>query len=373
LKDNPKLKKALLDDALTASLKLNQLDRTKAALAAFQALASGEGDGAGQEEILVQLDGFIRPQMDDLRRRGDPEAVKKAKDSFTKLVDEQLKAVPPDKSTNRLKFITARLDASLDKHKEAADLLGTLPDPKPLADAINENKEEGLFRAGRILLIRELRLTGDPAKARKLMDAIPTDKEKKEWGAGNVDVRIENIRLLGAEGKPGDAAVRANALVKLLLPKIASDNQLKRSYQECYLLLVENAYRQAQLQSDKDKAAKGVKDAAELIVDLEKRQLGFGDEGTRRGYQDLLDAEPALKAAYLDACVAGAEGALKQSQSAKEAAQREHSLQEAAALVGEAEKLWPDFGGADPKKRFAELLAKDDLKKAYEQFKGGDR
>ena len=75
---------------------------------------------------------------------------------------------------------------------------------------------------------------------------------KTGWGRKKVDALVENVELLGAEGKNKEAAEFANALIQKLLAKIDADPRMKEIYLQCYYLMVENAYRQAQKLKDKD-------------------------------------------------------------------------------------------------------------------------
>ena len=105
---------------------------------------------------------------------------------------------------------------------------------------------------------------------------------------------MENAELLGAEGNHKEAAEFANALIQKLLPRIDSDNKTKEIYFQCYYLMVENVFHQAQKLKDKapDKYAKGVTAAVTLAVDLAKKQAGFVNDATRNRFRDLMDAEP---------------------------------------------------------------------------------
>jgi hypothetical protein len=373
LQNNPSLKKGLLDGALRASLQTNQLERTKAVLAAFKATSGGdEGDEAGAAAVLSQLAAFIRLQMDDLRKKGDDDAVEKARKTLVEIVDAQLKPLQGDKLTPKLRYLAATLESSLDKHKEAIELLRQLPDPKPEADAAKQAPEEALYRFGRILLIRELRTNKELDEAEKAIKALEGSKDKPTWGTNDVDLKIERIELLAAQGHFGAAATQANALSKQLLPSIEKQAKLKDYYFHCYYLMVENAFRAAKAlaEKDKEKGAKGVKTAAELTFDLNRKQLGFGDDVTRKRFQDLFDDEPEFKRAYLDAFFGGVEAAVKQAQ--KDTTQKDKAVGELALILVEMEKLWPDYGGEAAKKRFAETLAGDaDLKAAYERQKAG--
>ena len=172
--------------------------------------------------------------------------------------------------------------------------------------------------------MRERRLGGEKEEARKVMDAI-MNPPKTAWGRKKVDALMENAELLGAEGNNKQAAEFANALIQKLLPRIDSDNRTKEIYLQCYYIVVENVYRQAQKLKEKapDKYAKGVTTAATLAVDLAKKQAGFVNDATRNRFRDLMDAEPELKAAFVNADVAALETAAKQADAVKDKSPRQ--------------------------------------------------
>lgn len=179
--------------------------------------------------------------------------------------------------------------------------------------------------------------------------------------------------MLGAEGKNKDAAEFANALIQKLVGRIDTDPRMKEVYLQCYYLMVENAYRQAQKLKDKapEKYARGVKISANLAVDLAKKQDGFVNDATHGRFRDLMDAEPDLKDAFVDAYVTALEDGMKEADAIKDKGMRDKAVSDEAALVADLEKLWPDFGGDAAKGRVTTLLGNEaDLKAAYDQLKG---
>ena len=369
LKNNLPLARGILDNALRATIQLGKLDRTPVVLNCYKELAQGDAADAGAAEVLKQLVVFIPPQLEELKRKKDDAALKKAQDTFGKILEETIKPLTGDKLTPKLIYFTAQIYSSIDRHKEAADLLDKVPEPAKDAP----KPDVDLFETVRVLYVRERRLNGETDVARKAMDAIMGDPKSPGWGRKKVDALTENVELLGAEGKNKEAAEFASALIQKLLAKVNADPRMKEIYLQCYYLMVENAYRQAQKLKDKDAAkyAKGVKTAAGLAVDLAKTQSGFVNDATRGRFRDLMDAEPDLKEAFVDAYVTAVETAMKEAGGVKDKGMHDKAVSDVAALVVDLEKLWPDYGGDAAKARVTTLLGNEtELKAAYDQSKG---
>ena len=368
LKNNLPLARGILDNDLRATIQLGKLDRTPVVLNCYKGLATGDAADAGAAEVLKQLVVFIPPQLDDLKRKKDDAALKKAQETFGKILDDTIKPLTGDKLTPKLKYFTAQIYSSMDRHKDAADLLDQVAEPAKDAP----KSDVDLYQTVRVFYARERRLNGETNVARKAMDVIMGDP-KTGWGRKKVDALVENVELLGAEGKNKEAAEFANALIQKLLSRVDSDPKMKEVYLQCYYLMVENAYRQAQKLKDKDatKYDKGVKIAANLAVDLAKKQSGFVNDATRARVRDLMDAEPDLKAAFVGAYVASLESGYKEADPIKDKGMRDKAISDVAAMIADLEKLWPDYGGDAAKEKVTALLANNaDLKAAYDQTKG---
>ncbi len=161
-------------------------------------------------------------------------------------------------------------------------------------------------------------------------------------------------------------------MIQKLLSRIDSDNRTKEIYLQCYYIVVENVYRQAQKLKDKapDQYAKGVTKAATLAVDLARKQAGFVNDATRSRFRDLMDAEPELKDAFVKADLAALESAAKQAEAVKDKSAHDKAVSDVASMVVDLEKMWPDYGGEDAKGRVTTLLGNAELKAAYDQQKG---
>ena len=368
LKNNPPLARGILDHDLRATIQLNKLDRTPVVLNCYKQLATGDSADAGAAEVLKQLVVFIPPQLEELKRKKDEAGLKKAQETFGKILEETIKPLTGAKLTPKLIYFTAQIYSSMDRHKDAADLLDKVPEPPKDAPKTDVD----LYQMVRVQYVKERRLNGELEEARKAMTAI-MGEPKTGWGRKRVDALVEDVALLGAEGKNKDAAEFANALIQKLLGRIDTDPRMKEVYLQCYFLMVENAYRQARKLKDKEpeKYAKGVKMAAALAVALAKRQDGFVNDATRGRFRDLMDAEPDLKADFVDGYVTAIEDGMKEADAIKDKGMRDKAVSDVAALVADLEKLWPDFGGDAAKGRVTTLLgAEADLKAAYDQLKG---
>ena len=368
LKNNLPLVRGILDNDLRATIQLNKLDRTPVVLNCYKQLATGDAADAGAAEVLKQLVVFIPPQLEDLKRKKDEAGLKKAQETFGTILEKTIKPLTGDKLTPKLIYFTAQIYSSMDRHKDAADLLDKVPEPAKEA----AKTDVDLYQTVRVQYAKERRLNGELEEARKAMTAIMGDP-KTGWGRRKVDALVENVELLGAEGKNKDAAEFANALIQKLLGRIDTDPRMKEIYLQCYYLMVENAYRQAQKSKDKapDKYAKGVKTSAALAVDLAKRQGGFVNDATRGRFRALMDAEPDLKDAFVETYLTALESGAKGADAIKDKGMRDKAVSDVAALIADLEKLWPDYGGDAAKGRVAALLGNGaDLKAAYDQMKG---
>jgi hypothetical protein len=308
--------------------------------------------------------------LEELKHKSGEEAQKNlanAKEKFGVILEETIKPLTGDKLTPKLIYFTSQIYSSMDNHKAAAELLEKVAEPAK--DAAKTDLD--LYQMARVMLVRERRLNGETAEARKVMDGV-MGPPKTGWGRRKVDALTENVELLGAEGKNKEAAEFANALIQKLLPRIDSDNKTKEIYLQLYYLVVENVFHQAQKLKEKapEKYAKGVTTAATLAVDLTKKQAGFVNDATRNRFRDLMDAEPDLKDAFVKADVTALESAAKQADDVKDKSAHDKAVSDVASMVVDLEKMWPDYGGDSAKDRVTALLGNAELKAAYDQQKG---
>ncbi len=290
-KNNLPLVTALLSMDLRANVQLGQIDRALVAIEALQGLSEVEG---GSLTLLRQLSALIKNQIEELTKKEDRDNLQKAKAGFagilTKLTAQQGQPTP------EFILLLAQNYCSLAEYDKAIEQLEKLPAPTPGVQ--NPDDKEKLHRAARILLIRALRLHKETAKANKLLDEIMGPKDKRDWGARNVDALLEKVQLLEDAKDYDQAATLANNLVKQLHTRADKDNVMKERYLEFYYHVAYCFVKHAQSLSDRAKAEQHYKSAAAQIVELEKKWPGFGSDVSAKRFQELLDREPALKAQY---------------------------------------------------------------------------
>jgi hypothetical protein len=292
LKKNAQLGMAILSMDLKSNVQLNRTDRTQAVLKTLQELSAEGGAEAGVTGILKQLVGLIRGQLDELRKKGDKANFQKAVAGYSAVLDGLIKQQP--KPTPEFVFLLARAYAEMEQHGKAAGLLEKVPEPAAGA-APNELK---YHHAVRLMLARELRLGKELEKAEKVLDEIVGTKEKPGWGARDLEALKERGQLLEAQGKYVAAFNLWSALVRQLVKQANTDNAKKEHYLECYYHMTWCLYKHGQGLDDPGKKAKSVQEAAQQIVQVERRWEGFGSDASKRRYAELLNAEPALKEAY---------------------------------------------------------------------------
>ncbi len=293
LKKNAQLGMAVLSMDLKSNVQLNHIARTQAVLKALQELsAEGGGAEAGAVGILKQLVGLIRGQLDELRRRDDQAGFRKAVEGYSAVLDGLVKQ--QKEPTPEFVFLLARAYAEMGQHGKAAGLLDKVPEPKAGAPA-NEVK---FHHAIRLTLARELRLNKEVDKAEKVLEEITGTKEKPGWGARDLEALKERGHLLEAREKYAAAFQLWAQLVRQLVKQASTDNAKKEHYLECYYHMTWCLYKHGQGLDSPEKKAKATRDAAQQIVQVEKRWEGFGSDASKKRYTDLLNAEPALKEAY---------------------------------------------------------------------------
>jgi tetratricopeptide (TPR) repeat protein len=284
---NTKLGSALLSMALRANVQLGKMDRAQVALQAIEKLAAESGGKDAATDVLRQLGVVIREQMQEVRKKGDEDDVKKVVSGFSTILEGLTKA--QTQPSPEFSMLLAQNLSSLGQHDKAVAVLEKIPPAEG---------EDKAYRTSRLLLVRELRQAKQFDKASPMLDEIIGTKEKPGWGQRNVDALMERVFLLEDAGKYFQAANLASTLVRQLGPKAATDNTLKEKYLETYYHLVRCFYKHARGMDDKTKRAKGVKDAAVLMQRLEKAWENFGGEASKARFQDLLDQEAELKDAY---------------------------------------------------------------------------
>lgn len=278
LKKNLQLGSALMSMDLRANVQLGKLDQVELVLRALQALTAEGDDKGGTAKILQTLVYLIKQQIDELDKKGDQENRAKAVTGFTKILDKV--AEKPDKLETNSRMLLAQCYGNMGEHKKAAGLLEPIATPT----------EKG----AQLLYARELRQAKEVDKARRLVDEIT---KGAGWGARNIDALLEDVALLEEEGKYGPAAIKADKLVKQMLPNITKDNNIKEKYFEAYFHVVYSFVKHGQAQPDSAKKDENLKRAALQTIDLEKKWPNFGGDASAKRFNDLLNKEADFKAA----------------------------------------------------------------------------
>jgi tetratricopeptide (TPR) repeat protein len=302
--ENQQLGNVLLGMALRANIQLGKLDNARPVIPLLRELAKKGGGEAGAVTTLRQLQAIVYKQMEEIDKKKDEAALTKMKAGFTTILDDLTKQEV--KPSAEFTFALAQNYSLMGEHKKAAELLEKAPAPaKDNPQALKQHQ------AIRLLFVRQLRLSEQLDKAKPILfDEIIGTKEQPGWGIRNIDALKERVYVMEADGNFAGAAVQANTLVQNLVKKAPTDNALKEQYLECYYHVVYSFLMHGKNQSDAANRAKTIKKAAEQIIALEKRWMGFGSDASEKRFKELLDKELELKQVYeeLKKAEAGAAG-----------------------------------------------------------------
>ncbi len=273
---------------LRANVQLNNMERARAAVKALQALQADKG-ADNSSAILSPLVNLITQQIEELRKKGDKESLQKAQAGFTALLNEV--AGSQKKPTPKLAYLLARCYAAMDEHKKAADLLETFA-------AESEAKDAREHHAIQLLLVQEYRQLKEPDKARQLLDEILKGKGGKPgWGAKNLDAQKMRVLLLEDREDYANAARLCDSYINQLVRRL-DDNKLKEYYFDFYYHLIYCILKHGQRMDNTEKKVKAIRDAAQRLISLEKRQGGFGNEESKKRFDELLEKETDLREQY---------------------------------------------------------------------------
>jgi outer membrane protein assembly factor BamD (BamD/ComL family) len=279
MKKNLQLGSTLLNMDLRANVQLGRLEKVEPIIKAIQSLTA-EGDApGGAAKILQTLVYVIKQQIDELDKKGDQANKEKAVAGFTKLLDKVVDK--PDKLEMQPRLLLAQCYANMNQHAKAAALLEKVATPAE--------------KSAQFLYARELRLAKDLEKARQVVGEILGTAKAPGWGARNVDALIEEVALTEDEGNFDKAALKANDIVRRLLPNITRDNALKEKYFEAYYHVVYAFVKYAQSLSDPAMKEKSLRQAAFQAIELDKKWPNYGGEASAKRFNELFAAEPEFK------------------------------------------------------------------------------
>lgn len=287
IKQNLQLGSALFGMALQANIQTGEIEKARKVLKALGYL-SADSDSSGSNVLLLQLNALIRDQVQELRKKNDAKALETSIKGFTILLDDVVKQ--QKKLPNDLVRLVALNYSTMGLNDKALGLLKTAEKPKDDADA----KAKGLYQGIELQMLKELRALKQFDEANKAMEVIMGTTKAPNWGAKNVDALLERVKLLQAQEKYGVASTQANQLVKQLVGKSASDNQIKEKYLEAYYLMVLNHYKFGQTQTDVAKKSSYISIAASFINNLQVSNPDYGSVDSKKRFEDLLSVEKEL-------------------------------------------------------------------------------
>lgn len=291
IKANPQLGSALFGMALRANIQIGDIEKSRKVLKALSYL-SADADASGSNVLLLQLNALIRDQIQELRKKNDAKALETSKKGFTVLLDDVVKQ--QKKLSNELIRLVALNYSTMELNAKALELLKSAEKPKDDSDP----KAKALYQGIELLMLKEYRILKQFDEANKLMDSVMGNAKTPGWGAKNIDALLERIRQLEAQDKYGNASSQANALVKQLVTKSASDNQVKEKYLEAYFHTVYALYKYGLQQTDAAKKASYVNNAATLISNLVNSNPDFGSVDSKKRFDELLASEKELNDAF---------------------------------------------------------------------------
>jgi tetratricopeptide (TPR) repeat protein len=293
LQKNQQLGTALLILGLRSNIQLGKVDRTDAVLDVLDKVSGEGGDTTGVFKLMAFL---IRGQIDELRKKGDKDALDKAVKGYTAILDKRVKK---QKSTTP-DFLRVLADcySNMEEHEKAAAELEKVEAPK---SAKPGSPEEALYRRVQTELIRELRLTltpGNLQKARQLMDGIMGTAKQPGWGRRDLLALKEQGGLLEAEEKFNEAFAVWSDLTKRLAREAPKGGAVREHFFESNFHLV---YCIVKIGLAKPAAAerdKYLKLAAQRTAEFEKSWEDFGSEASKRRFVELMAQEPGFKQEY---------------------------------------------------------------------------
>jgi hypothetical protein len=302
LQKDTQLAPKLLSTALRANLQVGKIDRTETVLEILNKVTA-EGDAASSNNTLRLLAFLIRGQVEEVRKKGDQEALDKAIKGYSTILDKQIAKQKGELKPDFIRVL-AECYSSMGEHARAAGVLSKVPEPRGKVSP----DEEKMHWAIQLLTIRELRQSKTPAdikKARALMDKIrgpepkPKSKTKPGWARTNLDALKEHGNLLEAEEKWPDAFQNWASLVRQLARHAQKGGQPKEHYLECYYHMVECYVKIGAGKASKTDRDKFLRQAAQQVVQLE-RNWGedFGSEASKKRFTELLGRDAGLKEHY---------------------------------------------------------------------------
>ncbi len=293
LQKNQQLASALLILALRSNVQLGKIDRTDLVL---DVLDKVSGEASSATNVLKLLAFLIRGQIDELRKRGDKDALAAAIKGYGAILDKRVK--PQKDVTAEFVRVLADCYSSMEEHAKAAEELAKVPEPKAARPGSDEERH---YRRVQLDLVRELRLTKEPdnlKKARQMMDGFLGEVKKPGWGRRDLLALKEQGQLLMAEEKYKEAFDQWADLTRRLAKDAPKGGAVKEHYLECYYHMIVSYLKQGQTKAGQKERDGYLRTAALQIAGLEKSWEDFGSEGSKKRFAELLAQEPALREQY---------------------------------------------------------------------------
>lgn len=291
LKGNLNLANAILNLEMKASIGQNQLDRTRRAVQAYQVLNDEGGD---VPPVLKQLVGLIRGQIDELRKKGDPDALGNAVLGFSAILDDLTKK--QDKASAEFFLLTATCYTSLDQFGKAVELLQKVAEPPAGTD--EKDRAVLVYREAQIQLAKAYRLEKKLDEAKAAMKAIMGEGAKAGWGRKNLGALKEQMFLYLDQDDFASAHSVASQVSAALVKQAERDAKLRGEYLDAYYHMTYSLVKLAANQKQPNQRKVALDNAARAVVDLEKRYPDLGGEASAQRYKDLLATEADLQKAY---------------------------------------------------------------------------
>jgi hypothetical protein len=300
LKENQKLLTSLLGMAFRSNLQSERLKRGMEVLEIWKSTDKENKDLISN--ILKQTVAVLKKQVEDLRKKKDKEKLAKTVNGFSAFLDQvtkDQKTLTPD-----FRMLLAQSYMGIGKYDKAEaqveQYLKKEKEPGPKATP----QEVARYRLARTLQVRAVRLKGKAdndkkalAKSGQLMDDIMGTDAKPGWGRRDLNALVEQIHVFFDLGFYGAAVNRANALLKIIQPKLQQGGSWTERYFEVYHLFIYSYLKYAQSKKTAAERTAAVAKAAQYYAKLEANHPILGGEESAQRFKDLLASEPELKAA----------------------------------------------------------------------------
>ncbi len=274
---------------LRSNIQLGRIERTDAVLDLLDKVSDQKSDTIGQLRLLAFL---IKGQIDDLRKKGDKNALERAIKGYTAIIDKRV--AKQKETTAEFARVLADCYSNMNEHAKAAAELEKVDPP---VDAKPGSKEEELYRRVQTELVRELRLTKDSdnlVRARQLMNSLLATPQGKR----DLLILKEQGFLLEAEDKFTDAFGVWNDLTKRLAKEASRGGTVREHYFECYFQLVQSIVKIGLSKSAAAERDKYLRLAAQRTIEFEKSWVDFGSEASKKRFTELLAQEAGFRQEY---------------------------------------------------------------------------